>query len=274
MSSVAIVQMTSTANFEENLSKALSYIEEGSRLKTDLIAFPENFLLIGDPAVYRSGAVPDENRVRHIFQQKAAACNISILMGSILEKATAAPGKYFNTSILIDRKGLVCAQYRKIHLFDITHPEVVYSESAHIVPGQEITCCHHDIGQIGLSICYDVRFPSQYQRLRAAGAEIITVPAAFTVPTGKAHWLTLLQARAIENQVFIIAPAQYGKHSETRASYGNSVLIDPWGEILAHAADGEKMITGEIDLVRLQKTRERMPVFKHRVKGIDDFNND
>ncbi|NQU63383.1 MAG: carbon-nitrogen hydrolase family protein [SAR324 cluster bacterium] len=271
MSKVAIVQMTSNDNYAENLNKSLSFVEEASRLKTELIAFPENFLLIANQNIYKSNAVPEVDQVTKIFQQKAVECDISILMGSILEKIPLQSGKYYNTSLLIDQTGCICARYRKIHLFDITHPEVVYKESEHIVAGDRTSVYCHAIGTVGLSICYDIRFPVQYQTLTDAGAEIIFVPAAFTVPTGKAHWLTLLQARAIENQVFIIAPAQFGKHSQTKESFGNSVLIDPWGEILARAADGEGIITGEIDLKKLQETRSRMPVLNHKVTGIDRF---
>lgn len=269
MSKIAIVQMTSTASYDENLRKSLSFIEEGSHLKADLIAFPENFLLIGNQDIYKSGAVPDVEQVKKIFQQKAVECNISILMGSILEKAPSDPPKYYNTSLLIDQTGHLCAKYRKIHLFDITHPEVIYKESEHITAGEEISVYRHAIGTVGLSICYDIRFPVLYQRLTDAGAEIIFVPAAFTVPTGRAHWLTLLQARAIENQVYIIAPAQYGEHGHGRTSFGNSVLIDPWGDILVRADSGEGIITGEVDLEKLQKIRERMPVFKHKKARID-----
>jgi len=271
MSKVAIVQMTSTANYEENLKKSLSFIEEGSRLKADLIAFPENFLLIGNSNIYTSDTVPDAEKVKNIFQKKAVDCGISILMGSILEKHPSRTAKYYNTSILIDQSGKVCAEYRKIHLFDITHPDVVYQESLHIIAGNDISICNHPIGVVGLTICYDLRFPMHFQKLTDAGAEIVFVPAAFTVPTGKAHWLTLLKARAIENQIFIIAPAQVGRHNPIKESFGNSVLINPWGEILAQATDGEGIMTGEIDLSKMHETRKRMPVFEHKVKGVDRF---
>ncbi len=271
MSKVAIVQMTSTANYNENLKKSLSFIEQGSRLKADLVAFPENFLLIRDSNIDESATVPDAEQVKNIFQQKAASCGISILMGSILEKHPLEVGKYYNTSVLIDQSGNICAEYRKIHLFDIIHPDVVYRESGHIVAGNDIIVCHHAIGVVGLTICYDLRFPMQYQRMTNAGAEIIFVPAAFTVPTGKAHWLTLLRARAIENQIFVVAPAQVGMHNPTRESFGNSVLIDPWGEVLAHANNGECILTGEIDLSKIYETRKQMPISEHKKTGVDCF---
>ncbi len=271
MSRVAIVQMTSTADYDENLSKSFAFIEEASRLKADLIAFPENFLLIGSSDIYESDTVPDAEQVKNLFQQKATDYSISILMGSILEKHPSKNAKFFNTSILIDRSGSISGEYRKIHLFDITHPEVVYQESSHIIAGNHISVCSHDIGVIGLTICYDLRFPTLYQQLTDAGAEVVFIPAAFTVPTGKAHWLTLLRARAIENQIFIIAPAQVGKHNLTRESFGNSVLIDPWGDILAQADDREGILIGEIDLKKLRETRKRMPVIDHKVMGIDRF---
>ena len=271
MSKVAIVQMTSTSDYDKNLCKSLAFIREGSRLNADLIAFPENFLLIGDPDIYKSDTVPDALQVKNIFQQQAKDYDISILMGSILEKHPSKAGKFYNTSVLIDRSGNISGEYRKIHLFDINHPEVVYQESAHIIAGNHFSVYSHDIGVIGLTICYDLRFPALYQQLADVGAEVVFVPAAFTVPTGKAHWLTLLRARAIENQIFIIAPAQVGKHNSTRESFGNSVLINPWGDILVQAADEEGVLIGEIDLTKLHETRKRMPVSEHKVMGVDLF---
>jgi len=142
-------------------------------------------------------------------------------------------------------------------------------ESEKISPGNELVVVDHEIGRIGLTICYDLRFPNQFQKLRDLGSEIIFVPSAFTVPTGEAHWITLIQARAIENQTYICAPAQYGRHTEKRISYGSSVVVDGWGRIISKAENKETLIYADIDLSALRTIRKNMPVFSHRVQGVD-----
>jgi len=191
-------------------------------------------------------------------------------MGSYLEKVKEVPDKVGNTSVLINPQGEVISVYRKIHLFNVTLPDVQLLESKGVTPGNEVVMARTDLGNFGLTICYDLRFPAIYQRLTAMGSHIIFIPSAFTVPTGSAHWITLLQARAIENQVYIIAPAQFGKHNAKRTSYGSSVVIDPWGTITSRAPESECLIYSDIDLDYIDKIRTNMPVLSHRSSYIDD----
>ena len=269
MKRIALAQMQSTPDIAINLKSAMGYIEEAANNKADLVAFPETFLLIGDTSLILKSAESLNGALVTQFRQQAAKLNISILMGSICETNPNETEKVFNTSILIDRQGNIVAVYRKIHLFSIFTPEVTLDESLQFSPGNEIVACNHEIGKIGLTICYDIRFPNLYQKLSGKGAQIIFVPSAFTVPTGKAHWLTLLKARAIENQIFIAAPAQYGKHTENRESFGKSVIFDPWGNIVSLALDKAGLIIGDIDLTLLDKAHHKLPVNQHKIKGID-----
>ncbi len=269
MKNIALVQMTSTVDMEANLKSSLSFIEQAADADADLVAFPENFLLLGNRHLYKKSAESIPGPQVRIFQREAQEKDISILMGSIYETNPHNPAKIFNTSVLINRNGEIAARYRKIHLFDITLPAVTLHESELTSAGNQTVVCDHEIGKIGLTICYDIRFPNLYQKLTTDGACIVFVPSAFTVPTGRDHWITLLQARAIENQLYIAAPAQFGRHSNSRESYGHSVFIDPWGSILAQSPDREGIIVGEMDLDHLREIRQRMPVQVHRVEGID-----
>lgn len=265
---VAVAQVCATDNDKDNLDKAFTLIETASMGGADLIAFPECFLYIGDERKYGSIAEPIEGRLTEQFRLKAQKFNISILLGSIIEKVEGEK-KFYNTSILIDKTGEICCFYRKIHLYDVCLPNVKIQESDRFIAGKKVVAYHHDMGILGFSICYDLRFPSLYQKLRQKGAQIIFVPAAFTLHTGKDHWLPLLKARAIENQVYIVAPAQYGVHGHNRQSYGNSVIIDPWGTIISHCGEKEGLIYGEIDLAYLESVRQNMPVQQHQAAGID-----
>ncbi len=269
MKKIALAQITSTKDVQSNLKKSLDFIAEASKNGADLIAFPENFLLLGNKEVYKNSAESIPGPQVELFAKQAQEFDISILMGSIYETIPDNPDKAYNTSVLIDKTGSVAGKYRKIHLFDVSLKDVVLYESELVEPGDEVVVIPHNICSIGLSICYDLRFPNLYQKLREKGAELIFVPAAFTVPTGKAHWLNLLRTRAIENQVYIAAPAQYGVHSSTRESFGSSVIIDPWGDIVSILPEGEGVIYGELDLEHLENIRSRMPVQNHRVSTID-----
>lgn len=267
-SKIALVQMCSNENFNDNLNKVLSFINVAANNNADLIAFPECVLYVGSNSGYGKIAETLNGAIVKKFQRKARKLNISILLGSIIEKIESN-NKFYNTSVLIDRKGNLCAFYRKIHLYDVSLPNVSIQESKDFKAGNQIVVCNHEIGKIGFSICYDLRFPNLYQTLTQHGANIIFVPAAFTLHTGKDHWLSLLQARAIENQVYIAAPAQFGKHGQNRHSYGNSVIIDPWGTIISKSGEKEGVIFGEIDMDYMEKIRRNMPVFQHKVPGID-----
>ena len=193
----------------------------------------------------------------------AASLGIHLLAGSFLEKTPEA--RAYNTSLLFSPEGEILAQYRKIHLFDIDIPgQVSIKESDTKKPGQEVVTCETGVGTVGLSVCYDLRFPELYRQLADNGAELICVPAAFTFPTGAAHWEPLLRARAIENQSYLIAPNQIGKNVHGFADYGNSMIIDPWGKVIARAPDKECVITAEIDREYVEKIRKELPCLAHR----------
>lgn len=269
MKKIALVQMTSTDSFEKNLDTALSLLIRAANNRADLIAFPENFLYLGSSKNYQEVASSIPGKITEIFQNQAAKHNISILLGSIIENTAQQPIRYYNTSVLIDRQGNLAARYRKIHLFDVDLPEIKLQESQYYLKGEEIVVCDHEIGKIGFSICYDIRFPMLFQKLADKGAEIVFAPAAFTLQTGKDHWLPLLQARAIENQIYLAAPAQFGRHNRLRISYGSTVIIDPWGIVTGRAPEKTGLLLGEIDLHYLHQIRKEMPVQSHRVEHID-----
>jgi predicted amidohydrolase len=269
VSKIAIAQMCSTADFEKNLKTAKNWIQKAKEEGAKLIAFPENFLFLGSDKKNQELAQSIHSPLVQQFQKDAKEAQISILLGSIPEQIDEDTEKAYNTSILIQNDGELIAQYRKIHLFDIRTPQLVLEESKRTKAGKEIVVVDHEIGKLGFSICYDIRFPNLFQKLRKKGAEIIFAPSAFTLQTGKDHWLPLLKARAIENQVYIVAPAQWGHHNEKRVSFGSSVLIDPWGTVVSKASEKEELIFGNIDLDYLKAVREKMPIEDHKVSSID-----
>ena len=269
MCKIAIAQTNSTDNLTQNLENAIKFIEESAQQKAQLIAFPENFLYLGHEDDFSKTAETIPGAMVDKFCHLAEKHEISILMGTILEKDPDNEKRVYNTSLLIDKKGKIVAKYQKIHLFDALLADVNLEESKKITAGKSLVVCQHDIGKIGLAICYDLRFPVMFQKLVEKGAEIIFLPAAFIIKTGKDHWIPLLQARAIENQVYIVAPAQFGRHNKKRASFGNSVLIDPWGTVVSRAPEKACLITGNIDLDYLREVRRNMPVGSHKVKNID-----
>lgn len=260
-SRVGVVQMNSSANVDENLAFAKLKIEQAADSGIELISFPETFLYIGKDRQYKHDIAQTlDGKLVQIFQDLALKFSLSILMGSIYEKIPDDT-RLYNTSILINQHGEIQATYRKIHLFDA--PLLGHTESNDIKAGNSTVVVEHDIGKIGLTICYDLRFPELYRNLTQQGAEIIFVPSAFFHYTGQHHWLQLLTARAIENQVYIVAPNQWGEHHEGRESFGNSVIIDPWGSIKCLAKDESVLAFAEIDLDYLRELRANMPLLSH-----------
>jgi len=194
----------------------------------------------------------------------ARARRVHVLAGSIAE-AVSAPGKAANTSALIGDDGAILAAYRKIHLFDVAIPDGArYAESESVEPGDRTVVAPTALGRIGLSVCYDLRFPELYRRLADEGAEILCVPSAFTLFTGKDHWEVLLRARAIENLAYVVAPAQVGRHSERRVTFGNAMVVDPWGVVLARCPDGEGVCVAPVSRERLEQVRRELPALRHR----------
>jgi len=187
------------------------------------------------------------------------------ILGGSFPEAVPGEARVHNTSVLIAPDGSVEAVYRKIHLFDVDlGPEARFVESSRVAPGREVVVAQTSIGAIGLSVCYDVRFPELYRAMAERGASWIAVPSAFTPQTGKDHWEVLLRARAIENQAFVLAPAQCGRHAPDRASHGRSLVVDPWGLVMAQAGDRPCVITADCDLEELAAIRRRLPALSHR----------
>jgi len=200
----------------------------------------------------------------------ASRHRVPILAGTFAE-TIEGDHRVYNTSALISETGRIAAVYRKIHLFDVDLGESggVFRESAFTAPGEEVVVAETAFGKVGLSVCYDVRFPELYREMAARGADWITLPSAFAPETGKAHWEILLRARAIENQAFVLAPAQCGRHSPDRASHGRSLIVDPWGRILAEAGDEPAIVVADCDLDELRRVRDSLPALRERWTGID-----
>ncbi len=259
----AAVQMKSGSDLDANLDRARALVRRAAERGAILIVLPEVFAWRGLRTDEHDGATPVPGRVSDFLTALAAELRVVLVGGSFLEHADPG-GKSYNTSLVIDAGGTIRARYRKIHLFDVDLAgEVSVRESETRAAGDEVVTATTALGTIGLSICYDLRFPELYRRLGAAGATILTVPSAFTFFTGAAHWEPLLRARAIENQCYVVAPNQSGTSPHGFRDYGNSMIVDPWGIVLARAADGEQVITAEIDTERLARVRREMPCRAH-----------
>ena len=259
----AAVQMTSTADVDRNLAAAERLIAEAAARGAGFVALPENFAFLrstGDPAPDPQGI--DGPWVRRMAEA-ARRHGVTLLLGSVPE-TSPEPGKVHNTSVLLGPDGAVLAVYRKIHLFDIDLPGLEHlKESREVAPGRELVVARTPFGDLGLTICYDVRFPELYRALVRRGARVLAVPSAFTERTGKDHWEVLLRARAIENLAYVVAPAQVGVHGKGRASHGHALIVDPWGTVLAQVADGEGMALAELDFERQDRLRRELPALDH-----------
>ena len=262
---IACVQMTSAQDPADNMPVIEARLRKAAALGAQLIALPETcvFMERGRKAMQaRLTAQKDNPDVKQIAAL-TAELGVHVLIGSTV-LASDDPPKAVNRSLLLAPDGAVAAQYDKIHMFDVTLANgETHAESANYQPGNTLSLA--DIGgmKLGLSICYDVRFPTLYRRLAQAGADIISVPSAFTRPTGKAHWHILLRARAIETGCFIIAPAQVGAHENGRETYGHSLIVDPWGHVLAEAGDDDDMILADLDVSLVEKARAQIPALAH-----------
>ncbi|MEQ1507003.1 MAG: carbon-nitrogen hydrolase family protein [Myxococcota bacterium] len=265
----AAVQLTSTSDAEANLAGAEASIRRAAGYGASFVATPENTDFLGphDQKVRR--AEPVSGSVGTRFAALARELRIHLLLGSFAERSPE-PGRCYNTSVLFGPDGAVIAAYRKIHLFDVdVSADVRFLESATVVAGDTPVVAETALGPIGMSVCYDLRFPELYRVLRDRGASLITIPSAFTLTTGKDHWEPLIRARAIETQCFVIAPGQHGKHDDggLRNSWGHSMIVDPWGHVIAMAPDGPGLALAEIDLDRVHQVRRGMPVDRHRRIG-------
>ena len=259
----AAIQMTAGIDKPANLERAERLIRVGAARDANLVALPEVFNWRGKRAEQAAAAETLDGETLALMSRLARELQIHLVAGSITERVDDSARSY-NTSVLLGPDGGRIAVYRKIHLFDVDLPgRVTVRESDSKLAGTELVCVETSLGAIGLSICYDLRFPELYRRLTFTGARIIMVPSAFTFPTGEAHWEALLRARAIENQAYVIAPAQFGSNVYGYSDYGNSMIVDPWGRVLARAADQEGVVVAPIDLEYQDRVRSELPALKH-----------
>ena len=260
----AAVQMLAGDDKAANLAEADRWIRAAAAQGARLVALPEVFLWRGDKKKEKEFAEPIPGPASETLAGLARELGIYLLGGSLLEEIPGSP-KAYNTSLLFDPDGKQRASYRKIHLFDVDLANGVSArESDTRAFGDSVVAAQTELCGMGLSVCYDLRFPELYRALVAQGARVVFVPSAFTAYTGQAHWETLLRARAIENQVYIIAPDQFGKSAQSFETHGHSMIVDPWGKILAELPDGPGIVMAEIDLDYLAKIRAELPALDHR----------
>ncbi|MBF0588153.1 MAG: carbon-nitrogen hydrolase family protein [Magnetococcales bacterium] len=267
----AVIQMSSGAEPEANLARAEQLMDQAVSQGSGLLVLPEHFNALDDPSQPPYRERFEASRTLGFLSDYAAAHGVWIVGGSL---ALAIPDsdKVTNTSFVIDHQGAIQARYHKIHLFDVALGPAVakrdvsaFQESSSVAPGTTPVTANTPFGTIGLSVCYDLRFPELYRRLAAQGASLLTVPAAFTLNTGKDHWELLLRARAVENFSYVLAAGQWGKHPGGRRTYGHSMIVEPWGTVIARVPDGEGVAVAEIDPARIRRCRKRIPCLTHRV---------
>jgi predicted amidohydrolase len=266
----AAIQLNSTADKARNLETAERLVRAAAADGAELIALPEKWNVLGDAEALHDGAEPLGGPTLSAAGSWARELGIHLVAGSIAERVEGQE-KLFNTSALIGPDGELQARYRKIHMFDVDVGGVSYRESETEEPGDEIVAAA--IGgslpevTLGMTVCYDLRFPELYRILAVRGATVLSVPSAFTFDTGKDHWEVLLRARAIENQAFVVAPNQVGEAPPHYRSYGHSMLVDPWGTILAEAPDGESFVAADLDLAEEDRIRSTLPSLANRRPG-------
>lgn len=261
----AAVQMNATADLLANEAQVVPLIERAAGYGARFVATPEHTRMLAPMPEMVRAAEPLDGPTCQRFGALARRLGIVLLIGSINERG-ADPDHCSNTSVLFGPDGTIVAVYRKIHLFDVDLSEAVrVRESDRVTPGSVPVVARTPLGNFGLSICYDLRFGNLYRRLVRDGAEVLCVPSAFTLTTGRAHWEVLLRARAIECQSFVIAPAQWGPHDDEslRETFGHAMIVDPWGQVIASASDGQGLAIAEIDLDRVARIRRAVPVADH-----------
>ena len=262
---VAVVQMNSQDDKAANVETALALIDRAAGTGARLVALPEVWTYLGPDAGNHDAAEPIPGPTIERLAERARRHGIYLHCGSIFEGVPGEP-RLFNTSVVLDPAGEIVAGYRKIHMFDVDlDGSERYRESATMAPGDEIVTFDLDGVRVGLTICYDLRFPELFRILALRGAEAIILPAAFTLTTGKDHWEVLIRARAIENQVFMVASGQVGKHPPGNACFGRSMIVDPWGTVLATAPDEPTVIVADLDRARLRKIRRQVPSLANRM---------
>jgi len=260
----AVVQLNSTEDKDRNLERADRLVRGAAARGAELVVLPEKWNVLGRGEVMAAAAEPLDGSSIGWARATARELGIELVAGSIVE-LRAGMEKRANTSVHIDREGELRGVYRKLHMFDVEIDGVLYAESRHEQAGEELVLSAlHDGRLLGLTICYDVRFPELYRALAAAGAELLTIPSAFTLPTTRDHWEVLVRARAIENASFVLAANQIGVHPPGDRCGGRSLIVDPWGLVLAGAPDSECVVLAELDFERQEQVRRRLPALAHR----------
>jgi predicted amidohydrolase len=259
--------MTSTDDVGRNLATAERLVTEAAAAGARLVGLPENFAYLGGDRDHKLGLAERLESPGPILTQMAAlarSTRVHLLLGGFPE-VSADAGRIHNTAVLLDPQGQLASAYRKVHLFDVDlGGGARFRESDVVAPGQDVVVAELPWGGLGLSVCYDLRFPELYRRLAQKGARVLAVPAAFTAETGKDHWHVLLRARAIENQAYVLAPAQFGGHGGNRASYGHALIVDPWGVVLAESGNHEGVAVADLDFSYQDQVRAKLPCLQHR----------
>ncbi|AHI79358.1 carbon-nitrogen hydrolase family protein [Burkholderia thailandensis USAMRU Malaysia  len=261
---VAALQMVSTPDRERNLAEAGRLIADAADAGARLVLLPEYFCFMGHQdtdklalaEAYRDGPI------QRFLAERAKAHGVWVI-GGTLPLSAPEPSRVLNTTLVFDPQGREAARYDKIHLFNFEKGDESFDEARTIRPGDAVRTFDAPFGRVGLSVCYDLRFPELYRRM--GDCAMIVVPSAFTYTTGRAHWETLLRARAVENQCYVLAAAQGGKHENGRRTWGHSMLVDPWGEVVAVRDEGAGVVAGEIDPARIADVRQSLPAWRHRM---------
>ncbi|MAA75010.1 MAG: acyltransferase [Salinisphaeraceae bacterium] len=264
----AAIQMVSSNNRDDNLQQAGELIRRAADDGAGLVVLPENFGYMGRSEADKLAVAEDPGRgaMQDFLADTAAAHHLWIVGGTIPLRHETGGQRAYAACLVYNDSGACVSRFDKIHLFDVAVPESgeQYKESASTIPGTRPEVVDTPFGRLGLSVCYDLRFPELYRQLVSMGAEILTVPSAFTDATGRAHWRTLVQARAIENLCYVVAPNQGGRHASGRETHGHSMIVNPWGQVLGELTYGPGVASGEIDLGYLQRNREHFPCLSHR----------
>lgn len=270
--------MTSAPEVEANLASARLLLERARAEGATVAALPENFAIMGrhEADKVEVAEAPGEGPIQAFLGHCARELGLWIIAGTIPLRVDSEQRRVAAASLVFDDHGRCVARYDKIHLFDVAIPErhapnrnEIYRESASVAPGSELTVVSTPIGRVGMAVCYDVRFPELFRALEQQGAEVLSLPSAFTAPTGKAHWELLVRARAVENLCYVLAPAQSGIHPNGRETWGDSLIVDPWGQVLSRVTDaGPGLAVAEIDRTVQQELRARFPALSHRRFGV------
>lgn len=269
MARIAAIQMTSSHKVDENLNTVAKWVAKAKDAGALMVLLPENFAFMGMNESDKLNVAESFGKgpIQDFLSRLAKIHGIWLVAGTLPLQASD-PRKVTATTLVFDPKGQCVGRYDKIHLFDVeVDSQEAHTESRTVDPGNRVVSLVTPIATLGLTICYDLRFPELYRRLFNEGAEVITVPSAFTQKTGEAHWVVLLRARAIENFCYVIAANQSGTHSNGRTTFGHSMIVDPWGKVLDSLASGEGMVMAEINLDYLKDIRRRFPVLQHQRIG-------